>query len=64
MKQNPASLKTCILLVKEGEHREDLPPIHYQGFTIPQVFVIGYGLDYMEKYRNLPYVAIPKMDTL
>jgi len=44
------------LLVKEGLQRVD-PDLRYVGFTIPDRFVIGYGLDVAERYRNLPYIA-------
>src|SRR4051812_3653041 len=54
--RNPASLHVCALLVKEGLQRGD-PDLKYVGFTIPDRFVIGYGLDVAERYRNLPYVA-------
>jgi hypoxanthine phosphoribosyltransferase len=54
--RNPASLAVCALLVKEGLQRGD-PDLKYVGFTIPDRFVIGYGLDVDERYRNLPFVA-------
>jgi hypoxanthine phosphoribosyltransferase len=54
--RNPASLEVCALLVKEGLQRVDLH-LKYVGFTIPPVFVVGYGLDVEERYRNLPYIA-------
>ena len=54
--RNPASIEVCALLVKEGLQRED-PDIKYVGFRIPPDFVIGYGLDVAERYRNLPYIA-------
>jgi hypoxanthine phosphoribosyltransferase len=54
--RNPASLEVCALLVKEGLQRVDLD-LKYVGFTIPDRFVIGYGLDVAERYRNLPFVA-------
>src|SRR3954452_10640817 len=54
--RNPASLEVCALLVKEGLQRID-PDLKYVGFRIPPNFVIGYGLDVDERYRNLPYVA-------
>ncbi len=54
--RNPASLEVCALLVKEGLQRTDLD-LKYVGFTIPPKFVIGYGLDVAERYRNLPFVA-------
>jgi hypoxanthine phosphoribosyltransferase len=54
--RNPASLEVCALLVKEGLQKTD-PDLRYVGFTIPPDFVIGYGLDVAERYRNLPYIA-------
>jgi hypoxanthine phosphoribosyltransferase len=54
--RHPASLEVCALLVKEGLQRVD-PDLKYVGFRIPDRFVIGYGLDVAERYRNLPYVA-------
>ncbi|GIU88908.1 MAG: hypoxanthine phosphoribosyltransferase [Acidimicrobiia bacterium] len=54
--RNPASLEVCALLVKEGLQKTD-PDLRYVGFRIPPEFVIGYGLDVDEKYRNLPYIA-------
>ncbi len=56
--RNPASLEVCALLVKQGLQRDDLE-LKYVGFTIPPEFVVGYGLDHAEKFRNLPYVGIP-----
>jgi hypoxanthine phosphoribosyltransferase len=50
-----ASLKTCVLLQKEREQVD--VPIDYLGFKIPDVWVVGYGLDYAETYRTLPYIA-------
>ena len=59
--KNPASLKICTLLDKPERRK---PGVQVQcdwvGFTIPNEFVVGYGLDYNEKYRNLPYVGILK----
>lgn len=55
---HPKSLKTCILLVKEGIIRENSYSADYTGFHIPPAFVVGYGLDYQERYRHLPYVAV------
>jgi hypoxanthine phosphoribosyltransferase len=55
--RNPASLEVCALLVKEGLQRTD-PEIAYTGFRIPPDFVVGYGLDVDERYRNLPYVCV------
>ena len=54
--RGPASMEVCALLVKEGLQRVDLD-LRYVGFTIPPTFVVGYGLDVDEKYRNLPYIA-------
>ena len=57
--RHPASISLCTLLDKP-ERREK--PIHadYVGFTVPNAFIVGYGLDYAEKYRNLPYIGILK----
>ena len=57
--RNPASIRLCTLLDKP-ERREKQVEVHYSGFTIPDAFVVGYGLDYAEKYRNLPYIGILK----
>jgi hypoxanthine phosphoribosyltransferase len=54
--RNPASLEVCALLVKEGLQR-DTSELAYTGFRIPPDFVVGYGLDAGERYRNLPYVC-------
>jgi hypoxanthine phosphoribosyltransferase len=54
--RNPASLEVCALLVKEGLQRVELN-MRYVGFRIPPVFVVGYGLDVGERYRNLPFIA-------
>ncbi len=59
LEREPASLRIVCLLDKR-ERREVEVPIDYIGFEIPNVFVVGYGLDYAELYRNLPYIAIPK----
>ena len=59
--KEPASLKVCSLLDKpERREVDDVIP-NYIGFTIPDEFVVGYGLDYDQKYRNLPYIGILKM---
>jgi hypoxanthine phosphoribosyltransferase len=55
--REPASLEVCALLTKP-ERREIDVPVRYVGFEIPNRFVIGYGLDFGERYRNLPYVAV------
>lgn len=57
--RNPASLKICTLLDKP-ERREAEIEADYVGFAIPNMFVVGYGLDYNERYRNLPYVGVLK----
>jgi hypoxanthine phosphoribosyltransferase len=54
--RGPASLEICALLVKDGLQKSDLD-IRYVGFTIPPRFVVGYGLDVNERYRNLPDVV-------
>lgn len=53
----PASLKVCVLLDKPARRIVDLP-IAYRGFEVPDKFVVGYGLDYRQRYRNLPYIGI------
>jgi hypoxanthine phosphoribosyltransferase len=54
--RQPASLEVCVLLCKPAELRVEVP-VKYKAFDIPSVFVVGYGLDYAERYRNLPYVG-------
>ncbi|MGH9037610.1 MAG: hypoxanthine phosphoribosyltransferase [Acidimicrobiia bacterium] len=54
--RSPATLEVCSLLVKEGLQKVD-PDLRYVGFRIPPTFVVGYGLDVDERYRNLPYVC-------
>ncbi|HET9442672.1 MAG TPA: hypoxanthine phosphoribosyltransferase [Acidimicrobiales bacterium] len=54
--RGPASLEVCALLVREGRQKDELS-LRYVGFTIPPAFVVGYGLDAGERYRNLPYVC-------
>ncbi len=55
--RKPAKLKICVLLDKPSRRLVDIKP-DYAGFTIPDKFVIGYGLDYKELYRNLPFIAV------
>ena len=55
--RNPASLKLCTLLDKPAR-RETPVEVDYTGFTSPDAFVVGYGLDYAQKYRNLPYIGV------
>ncbi|MEX0660101.1 MAG: hypoxanthine phosphoribosyltransferase [Egibacteraceae bacterium] len=59
--RGPASLEVMALLTKPGTARIDVP-IRYRGFEVPDVFVVGYGLDYAERYRNLPYVGTLRHD--
>ncbi len=56
-KRNPASLKLCTLLDKPERRVKDVK-VDYVGFAIPDEFVVGYGLDYAQKYRNLPYIGV------
>ena len=55
--KNPATLKICTLLDKPSRRIVDINA-DYIGFTIPDSFIVGYGLDYAQKYRNLPYIGI------
>ena len=55
--RHPASVKLCALLHKPSRQKKAVP-IDYLGFTIPDLFVIGYGLDYAQKYRNLPFIGV------
>ncbi|MGI6031214.1 MAG: hypoxanthine phosphoribosyltransferase [Eubacteriales bacterium] len=55
--RNPRSIRLCTLLDKPERHKVDVH-IDYKGFVIPDEFVVGYGLDYAEKYRNLPYIGV------
>jgi hypoxanthine phosphoribosyltransferase len=57
--RGPASLEICSLFWKRGEQAVPLD-VKYPGFEIPPVFVVGYGLDYAERYRNLPYIGVLK----
>jgi hypoxanthine phosphoribosyltransferase len=57
--RGPASLDICSLFWKKGEQAVPLD-VKYPGFAIPPVFVVGYGLDYAERYRNLPYIGVLK----
>ena len=57
--RNPASIKICTLLDKPDRRKADLRA-DYVGFTIPNEFVVGYGMDFNEQFRNLPYVGILK----
>jgi hypoxanthine phosphoribosyltransferase len=55
--RKPSSLEVCALLTKPDRREIDVP-VRYVGFEIPNRFVIGYGLDFAERYRNLPFVAV------
>ena len=55
--RQPASLRTCVLLSKPCRRKVDVP-LDYMGFEVPDRFLVGYGLDYAQKYRNLPFVAV------
>src|SRR6266480_817553 len=59
--RTPASLEVCALMRKKGIQKVALD-VRYEGFEIPPRFVVGYGLDYRQKYRNLPYVAVMRED--
>ncbi|RLC60288.1 MAG: hypoxanthine phosphoribosyltransferase [Chloroflexota bacterium] len=59
--RQPASLRTCVLLNKPERRRIEVP-IDYLGFEIPDVWVVGYGLDYADRFRTLPYIAVLKRE--
>jgi hypoxanthine phosphoribosyltransferase len=61
--REPASLEVCALMTKPERRQIDVP-VRYIGFEIPNRFVIGYGLDFAERYRNLPYVGVLDPDLL
>jgi hypoxanthine phosphoribosyltransferase len=61
--REPASLEVCALLTKPGRREIDVD-LRYVGFEIPNKFVIGYGLDFAERYRNLPYVGVLHEDLM
>jgi hypoxanthine phosphoribosyltransferase len=56
-KRKPKSMRVCALLSKPARRKVQVP-VHYVGFEIPNKYVVGYGLDYQQKYRNLPYLAV------
>lgn len=60
-RRSPASLRVCTLLDKARTREKHVQP-HYTGFTVPDEFVVGYGLDYAQRYRNLPYIGVLKPD--
>ena len=57
--RHPASVRLCTLLDKPSRRVKEVE-LHYAGFSIPDYFVVGYGLDYAERYRNLPYIGVLK----
>ena len=57
--RQPASVRICTLLNKPERRKVDLE-VNYNGFVVPDEFVVGYGLDYAEKYRNVPFIGILK----
>ena len=59
LSRNPESLKICTLLDKKSRRKVDVP-LDYVGFEIPDQFVVGYGLDFEDRYRNLPYISVFK----
>lgn len=61
LQRNPLSVKIVTLLAKPSQHQADVAP-DYNGFVIPDEFVVGYGLDYNEHYRNLPYIGVLKRE--
>jgi len=61
--RKPASIKVCALLDKKVRRIIDIP-INYKGFEIPDEFVVGYGMDYNQQYRNLPFIGILKEEIL
>jgi hypoxanthine phosphoribosyltransferase len=57
MSHHPGDLSVCTLLDKRARRRVELP-IKYTGFAVPDAFVVGYGLDYQQRYRNLPFIGV------
>ncbi|HEV8354396.1 MAG TPA: hypoxanthine phosphoribosyltransferase [bacterium] len=62
--RDPASLRICTLLDKTARRIVDNLPIDYRGFEVPDTFVVGYGLDYRQLYRNLPFIGVLKPEVL
>jgi hypoxanthine phosphoribosyltransferase len=60
--RNPASLRTCTFLDKKSRRKTELK-LDYIGFEIPDFYIVGYGLDYDNKFRNLPYISVFKEST-
>lgn len=61
LSRNPKSLKICTLLDKPARREKEIT-VDYKGFEVPDEFIIGYGIDYAEKYRNLPFVGLLKRE--
>jgi hypoxanthine phosphoribosyltransferase len=61
--RRPASLEVCVLFNKPDHRLIDIP-LKYKGFDLPDRFVVGYGLDYRERYRNLPFIGLLKPEVL
>lgn len=61
--RKPRSLKVCALLDKKARRIVETP-LAFKGFDVPDVFVVGYGLDYKQKYRNLPFIGVLKSEVL
>jgi hypoxanthine phosphoribosyltransferase len=59
--RRPAAISTCVLFDKRL-HRQATVTLDYIGLAVPETFVVGYGLDYQERYRNLPYLAELKFE--
>ena len=59
--RNPESIELCALLDKPERRVVDVD-VKYVGFQVPDLFVVGYGLDYDQKYRNLPYIGVVEFD--
>ncbi|MDQ7821080.1 MAG: hypoxanthine phosphoribosyltransferase [Armatimonadota bacterium] len=62
--RDPASLHICTLLDKAARRIVDTLPIRYRGFEVPDEFVVGYGLDYRQLYRNLPFIGVLKPEVV
>lgn len=62
--RDPASLQICTLLDKAARRIVDNLPIAYRGFEVPDIFVVGYGLDFRQRYRNLPCIGVLKAEVL
>ena len=62
--RDPASLNICTLLDKAARRIVDTLPIQYRGFEVPDEFVVGYGLDHRQLYRNLPFIGVLKPEVI